>query len=238
MPLLGLVQDVPRANRDRNAFQEFDHAALFASCTKWMRTLDDPGRVDDYLDMAMTAACSGRPGPVVLMLPRDVLIEPAPERPTPARRSRVTSRSIAPRRTRPRWRRPRTSSPPPGARVLIAGGGVHASGATAAVAALQERAVVAGRDDDDGQGLGGRAASAVARAWCPTTWAEPRPPTTCASSLRPRTSSCSSGRAPTRTAPTPGGPFPRMRPSSRSTSTATRSDATTSPPSGCPAMPG
>ena len=139
VPLLGLVQDVPRGNRDRNAFQEFDHAALFASCTKWLRTLDDPGRVDEYLDMAMTAACSGRPGPVVLMLPRDVLVEPAPQRPT--RRAELGHFPLD------------RTAPDPAAvtqaaeliasarcPVLIAGGGVHASGATAAVAALQERA--------------------------------------------------------------------------------------------------
>ena len=62
VPVLALVQDVPTVNRDRNAFQEFDHHALFASCTKWVRSLDDPARVDEYLDLAMTAACSGRPG--------------------------------------------------------------------------------------------------------------------------------------------------------------------------------
>ena len=63
VPLLALVQDVPTGNRDRNAFQEFDHRTLFASCTKWVRSLDDPARVDEYVDAAMTAACSSRPGP-------------------------------------------------------------------------------------------------------------------------------------------------------------------------------
>ena len=63
VPVLALVQDVPTVNRDRNAFQELDHHALFASCTKWARSLDDPTRVDEYVDMAVTAACSGRPGP-------------------------------------------------------------------------------------------------------------------------------------------------------------------------------
>ena len=141
VPMLGLVQDVPRANRDRNAFQEFDHAALFASCTKWMRSLDDPARVDDYLDMAITAACSGRPGPVVLMLPRDVLTEPAPER--PRRRADLGgSRSIALRPIPRRWRGPPTLIADARCPVLIAGGGVHLSGASTAIAALQERAAL------------------------------------------------------------------------------------------------
>ena len=141
VPMLGLVQDVPRANRDRNAFQEFDHAALFASCTKWMRSLDDPARVDDYLDMAITAACSGRPGPVVLMLPRDVLTEPAPEHPRrradlgrfPLDRSAPDPAAVA-----------RAADVIADARhpVLIAGGGVHLSGASTAIAALQERAAL------------------------------------------------------------------------------------------------
>jgi acetolactate synthase-1/2/3 large subunit len=139
VPMLALVQDVPRANRDRNAFQEFDHAALFASCTKWVRTLDDPRRVDGYLDMAMTVACSGRPGPVALLLPRDVLNESAPEtgtrhvdlgrfpldRAVPDPAAVVRAAELIADAHRP---------------LVIAGGGVHLSDASAAVAALQERA--------------------------------------------------------------------------------------------------
>lgn len=138
VPILALVQDVPRANRDRNAFQEFDHADLFRSVSKWLRVLDDPARVDDYLDMAVTAATSGRPGPAVLMLPRDVLIEPAtglgrrtaalgrfpldPVRPAADRIAEATA-VIA------------TADRP----IIVAGGGVHLSGAANVVAALQDR---------------------------------------------------------------------------------------------------
>jgi acetolactate synthase I/II/III large subunit len=60
IPVVGLVQDVPTATRDRNAFQELDHFELFRGCTKWVRQIADPGRVDDYVDMAFTAAASGR----------------------------------------------------------------------------------------------------------------------------------------------------------------------------------
>lgn len=77
IPLLVLVQETPAEQRDRNAFQEFDHQALFASVSKWTRRIEHAARVDDYVDMAITAATSGRPGPVVLLLPGDVLDVPA-----------------------------------------------------------------------------------------------------------------------------------------------------------------
>ncbi len=139
IPILALVQDVPQANRDRNAFQEFDHFALFASCAKWIRRLDDPARVDDYLDQAISVACSGRPGPVVLLLPRDVLNLPAPE---PQNPRRAVLGRFPQDRTRPPADRVaeaadilRTARRP----LVIAGGGVHLSGAAEALATLQER---------------------------------------------------------------------------------------------------
>ncbi|OLE21653.1 MAG: acetolactate synthase catalytic subunit [Catenulispora sp. 13_1_20CM_3_70_7] len=141
IPILALVQEVPIANRDRNAFQEYDHHALFASCTKWVRTLDDPRRVDDYLDMALAVACSGRPGPVALLVPRDVLNLPAGQPSSrhsdlghfPLDRTRPTDSAIdAAADVVAAARHP----------LLIAGGGVHASGAAGAIAALQERASI------------------------------------------------------------------------------------------------
>src|SRR4051812_30966742 len=82
VPLIALVQDVNRADTDRNAFQDLDHVQLFAGCTKWIRRVTEASRVEDYVDQAFVAACSGRPGPVVLMLPADLLQEAA----APARR--------------------------------------------------------------------------------------------------------------------------------------------------------
>ena len=138
-PLLALVQDVPIANRDRNAFQEFDHHALFASCAKWVRSLDVAARVDDYLDMAITVACSGRPGPVALLLPRDVLTMAAP-----ASSARTLDLGHHPLdRTMPsRDVVRRAAELIAGAQcpVLVAGGGAHLSGAADVIAALQEEA--------------------------------------------------------------------------------------------------
>lgn len=139
VPLLALVQDVPTGNRDRNAFQEFDHRTLFASCTKWVRSLDDPARVDEYVDAAMTAACSSRPGPVALLLPRDVLTMAAAGQ--AARGIRLGQYPLD--RTMPAQDAVRQAAQLiAGARspILIAGGGVHLSGASAAIAELQEQA--------------------------------------------------------------------------------------------------
>src|SRR5262245_11146279 len=41
-PILAIVQEVPRANADRNAFQEIDHQALFGACAKWVRRIELP----------------------------------------------------------------------------------------------------------------------------------------------------------------------------------------------------
>jgi acetolactate synthase-1/2/3 large subunit len=139
VPVLALVQDVPTVNRDRNAFQELDHHALFTSCTKWVRSLDDPKRVDEYVDMALTVACSGRPGPVALLLPRDVLTMAAAG--PPARRAGLGQYPLD--RTRPAQTAVRQAAELiAGAHrpILVAGGGVHLSGASAVIAELQERA--------------------------------------------------------------------------------------------------
>lgn len=75
IPVVALVQDVNRPQADRNAFQELDHIALFTPVAKWVRRVTEPARAIDYLDMAFAVAASGRPGPAVLLLPADVLLE-------------------------------------------------------------------------------------------------------------------------------------------------------------------
>src|SRR5919107_117252 len=77
VPVVALVQEVDRANLDRNAFQELDHIALFGGCAKWIRRVTEVSRVEDYVDMAFATATGGPPGPVVLLLPADLLREPA-----------------------------------------------------------------------------------------------------------------------------------------------------------------
>jgi acetolactate synthase I/II/III large subunit len=137
VPVLALVQDVNRPHIDRNAFQEIDHIALFASCTKWARRVSDASRVEDYLDMAITAATSGRPGPVALMLPADLLIERAA--PAPYTRSAALGHWPL---DRPRANRQAVSEAAAliaSAKhpLVVAGGGVHASQAYMQLAELQ-----------------------------------------------------------------------------------------------------
>ncbi|MCF8042927.1 MAG: hypothetical protein K9L20_12550, partial [Desulfarculaceae bacterium] len=140
VPVVALVQDVALTQTDKNAFQDFDHMALLGACTKWVRRLDQASRVDDYLDMAFRAAVSGRPGPVALLLPADLLLAPYQPSATP----RTQSLGCYPlERTMPglmhleeaadmlaQAKRP----------LVIAGGGVHLSGASEELAMLQESA--------------------------------------------------------------------------------------------------
>ena len=61
--------------RGREAFQELDYPAVFGSMTKWTDEIDDAERVPEFVARAFHMASSGRPGPVVLSLPRDMLTE-------------------------------------------------------------------------------------------------------------------------------------------------------------------
>ncbi len=135
VPVVALVQDVNRPQTDRNAFQELDHIALFQGCTKWVRRVTEASRVSDYVDMAFTAAAGGRPGPAVLMLPADLLNETA----TAVSRRKASlgtvplDRSAAdPARIAEAAELIANAKDP----LVVAGGGVHLSGASAEVAAL------------------------------------------------------------------------------------------------------
>ena len=61
--------------REREAFQELDYRAVFGSIAKWATEIDDPARVPELVSRAFYAATSGRPGPVVMALPEDMLVE-------------------------------------------------------------------------------------------------------------------------------------------------------------------
>jgi acetolactate synthase-1/2/3 large subunit len=74
-PMILFVGQVERRNRDREAFQEMDYRAVFGSMTKWTAEIERPERMAEYVGRAFTIAMAGRPGPVVLSLPRDVLTE-------------------------------------------------------------------------------------------------------------------------------------------------------------------
>jgi len=75
VPIVALVQDVGPGARDRNAFQELDQLELFKGVAKWIRRVTSASRIEDYVDMAFTAAASGRPGPAVLLVSMELLAE-------------------------------------------------------------------------------------------------------------------------------------------------------------------
>src|SRR5215213_3866357 len=72
-PLILLVGQVAREERGRESFQELDYEAVFGPMAKWAFELDDPERIPEVVARGYTEATSGRPGPVVLALPEDVL---------------------------------------------------------------------------------------------------------------------------------------------------------------------
>lgn len=73
LPMILFVGDVDSGMRDREGFQEIDFAAFFGPICKWAARIDDAARIPEYIARAYSVAISGRPGPVVLALPEDML---------------------------------------------------------------------------------------------------------------------------------------------------------------------
>ncbi|MEM6585069.1 MAG: thiamine pyrophosphate-binding protein, partial [Pseudomonadota bacterium] len=82
-PMILFVGDVARPMRDREGFQEVNFEAFFGPICKWAARIDDPARIPEYIARAHSVAISGRPGPVVLALPEDMLCEAVPSDLTP-----------------------------------------------------------------------------------------------------------------------------------------------------------
>jgi acetolactate synthase I/II/III large subunit len=74
-PMILFVGQVGRDMRGREAFQEIDYTAFFGPVAKWAVEIDDPARIPEIIARAWTTALSGRPGPVVVSLPEDMLTE-------------------------------------------------------------------------------------------------------------------------------------------------------------------
>ena len=74
-PMILLIGQVARKDLDREAFQEIDYRRMFSEVAKWVAQIDDAARVPEYLARAFSVATSGRPGPVVLALPEDMLVD-------------------------------------------------------------------------------------------------------------------------------------------------------------------
>ena len=138
IPVLALVQDVRRTSADKNAFQEIDHLELFKGCTKQIKRVTEAATLVDYIDRAIVTATSGRPGPVVVMLPMDLLAET-----TEGESNRLLElgrypldRPVADPETIERAAELLATAASP---VVIAGGGIHISGACAELAKVRDR---------------------------------------------------------------------------------------------------
>lgn len=75
VPMILFIGDVARGDRDREAFQEIDFTAMFTPLAKWATRIDDAHRIPEYVARAYAVAMSGRPGPVVIALPEDMLTD-------------------------------------------------------------------------------------------------------------------------------------------------------------------
>lgn len=74
-PMLLFIGDVDRGMKDREGFQEVDFGTMFAPLAKLVLRVDDPKRIPEYIARAWATALAGRPGPVVIALPEDMLLE-------------------------------------------------------------------------------------------------------------------------------------------------------------------
>lgn len=82
-PMVLFIGQVASDQRDREAFQEVDYRAMFGPLAKWVAEIDRVDRIPEYVNRAFQTAQSGRPGPVVLALPEDMLSSPCISEATP-----------------------------------------------------------------------------------------------------------------------------------------------------------
>ncbi|MXW92178.1 MAG: thiamine pyrophosphate-binding protein [Rhodospirillaceae bacterium] len=76
-PMILFVGQVARATADREAFQEIDYRRMYGQLAKWVGQIEDPERIPELVSRAFHTAVNGRPGPVVLALPEDMLVQRA-----------------------------------------------------------------------------------------------------------------------------------------------------------------
>jgi acetolactate synthase-1/2/3 large subunit len=76
-PMILFIGQVGNDFTDREAFQEIDYRRMYGQMAKWVAQIDRADRIPEYMARAFQVATSGRPGPVVLALPEDMLIDTA-----------------------------------------------------------------------------------------------------------------------------------------------------------------
>ncbi len=99
-PMILFVGQIERSARDREAFQELNYRAVFGPMVKWATEIDDAARVPEIIARAFAVATSGRPGPVVIALPEDMLRDEVtvpdakPYQPAPAHAADVDVKAV------------------------------------------------------------------------------------------------------------------------------------------------
>ncbi len=86
-PMILFIGQIARGHTGRDAFQEVDYRQMFGGIAKRVDQIEDAARIPEIISRAWHVAMSGRPGPVVIALPEDMLRDPAPL--LPARRVEV-----------------------------------------------------------------------------------------------------------------------------------------------------
>ena len=74
-PMILFIGQINRRYRDREAFQEVDYRRMFGGLAKWVVEIDEAARIPELISQAFHRAVNGRPGPVVVALPKDMLEE-------------------------------------------------------------------------------------------------------------------------------------------------------------------
>ncbi len=76
-PMILLIGQIPQSQSEREAFQEIDYRQMLGPLTKWVAQINDAARIPEFINRAFSIATNGRPGPVALALPEDVLAQMA-----------------------------------------------------------------------------------------------------------------------------------------------------------------
>jgi acetolactate synthase I/II/III large subunit len=142
VPVLVITSDIHRSSRGTGALTEIDQVALFAAVTKWHVVVNRADDIPAAVREAVRAAVSGRPGPVVVIVPEDVLDEPVTPWPLPAAADATAvpaSRAAAAEDDVRAAALMLTGAVRP---VIIAGSGVHSSMAWDELAAVAERRAI------------------------------------------------------------------------------------------------
>ena len=131
-PMILLIGQIAREDRDREAFQEVDYRAMFGPLAKWVVEVDDAARLPELIARAFHLATSGRRGPVVVSLPEDMLADRVdvadaspyvPARPAPGAGELAAALALLAKAERP---------------IMLVGGGAWSTRAAGAAAAFAE----------------------------------------------------------------------------------------------------